>query len=94
MTWTEDWTGWVVLCRTNSEVEAAQEYLDSKEIRNLIVKRGDLDLDQMGDLLNRNAVKIMTIHSAKGLEFPHVVVVGCKTFNEEERRICYVAATR
>ena len=62
MTWTEDWTGWVVLCRTNSEVEAAQEYLDSKEVRNLIVKRGDLDLDQMGDLLNRNAVKIMTIH--------------------------------
>lgn len=23
MTWTEDWTGWTVLCRTNSEVEAA-----------------------------------------------------------------------
>ena len=94
MTWTEDWTGWTVLCRTNSEVETAQEYLDSKNVKNLIVKRGDLDLDQMGDLLNRNAVKIMTIHSAKGLEFDNVVAVGCKTFNEEERRICYVAATR
>lgn len=94
MTWTEDWTGWTVLCRTNSEIEAAQEYLDSKDVRNVIVKRGDLDLNQMGDLLGRNAVKIMTIHSAKGLEFDHVVAVGCKTFNEEERRICYVAATR
>lgn len=63
MTWTEDWTGWTVLCRTNSEVETAQEYLDSKNVRNLIVKRGDLDLDQMGKLLNRNAVKIMTVHA-------------------------------
>lgn len=63
MTWTEDWTGWTVLCRTNSEVETAQEYLDSKNVRNLIVKRGDLDLDQMGGLLNRNAVKIMTVHA-------------------------------
>jgi DNA helicase-2/ATP-dependent DNA helicase PcrA len=48
----------------------------------------------MGDLLNQNKVKIMTIHSAKGLEFPHVVVVGAKSFNQEERRISYVAATR
>lgn len=63
MTWTEDWTGWTVLCRTNSEVETAQEYLDSKNVKNLIVKRGDLDLDQMGGLLNRNAVKIMTVHA-------------------------------
>lgn len=63
MTWTEDWTGWTVLCRTNSEIEAAQEYLDSKDVRNIIVKRGDLDLDQMGDLLGRNAVKIMTVHA-------------------------------
>lgn len=36
----------------------------------------------------------MTIHSAKGLEFPYVVTIGAKVFNQEERRICYVAATR
>ena len=94
MTWTNDWTGWTVLCRANSEVEAAQNYLDKIEVPSVIVKRGDLDLEEMGDLLGRNQVKIMTIHSAKGLEFDHVVVVGAKRFNEEERRICYVAATR
>ena len=55
---------------------------------------------------NLNAVKLMTIHNSKGLEFPVVFVVGmvkdifpsfrCQTEEdlEEERRICYVALTR
>ncbi|MBE6638340.1 MAG: ATP-dependent DNA helicase PcrA [Ruminococcaceae bacterium] len=57
----------------------------------------------------RDAVKLMTIHSAKGLEFPVVFVIGftegifpsSKTIEErkkagleEERRLCYVAITR
>ncbi|MBQ9460043.1 MAG: UvrD-helicase domain-containing protein [Oscillospiraceae bacterium] len=54
-----------------------------------------------------NAVTMMTIHSAKGLEFPCVYVVGMeegvfpgqRAFAEdeeleEERRLCYVAMTR
>ena len=94
MTWTTDWTGWVILCRMNAEIIEAEKILNEKGIPNIILKRGDLDLEAMGDMLNRNAVKIMTVHSAKGLEFPHVVSVGCMVFNEEERRICYVSATR
>lgn len=57
----------------------------------------------------RDAVKLMTIHAAKGLEFPVVFVIGftegifpsAKTIEdrklyglEEERRLCYVAITR
>ena len=54
----------------------------------------------------RNAVKLMTVHTAKGLEFPYVFVVGMndgifpskKTANvegmEEERRLAFVAMTR
>ncbi|MCL2081551.1 MAG: UvrD-helicase domain-containing protein [Oscillospiraceae bacterium] len=53
-----------------------------------------------------NAVVLMTIHSAKGLEFPTVFVTGLeegifpslRTLDpmelEEERRLCYVAMTR
>lgn len=54
-----------------------------------------------------NAVKLMTVHAAKGLEFPVVFVVGMEDglfphsralLNpqemEEERRLCYVALTR
>ena len=54
-----------------------------------------------------DAVTMMTMHSAKGLEFPTVFLCGCEeglfpSFRsmeseeeiEEERRICYVAMTR
>ncbi len=56
---------------------------------------------------NEDAVTLMTMHSAKGLEFPTVFVVGMeegifpnhRTIEntedlEEERRLCYVAITR
>ncbi|MBQ3356766.1 MAG: UvrD-helicase domain-containing protein [Oscillospiraceae bacterium] len=54
-----------------------------------------------------DAVVMMTMHSAKGLEFPNVFIVGCEEGlfpglrsigdneeMEEERRLCYVAITR
>ena len=56
--------------------------------------------------LSANKVKLMTIHAAKGLEFPHVFLAGLsegvlpsrktKTVDamEEERRLCFVALTR
>ena len=56
---------------------------------------------------NNDVVTLMTIHSAKGLEFDHVFIVGVEEgifphINsmdsdeelEEERRLCYVAITR
>ena len=63
------------------------------------------DLDSMDG--SDDCVTLMTIHSAKGLEFPSVYVVGMEDgifpgmnsmFDmdelEEERRLCYVAMTR
>ncbi len=56
---------------------------------------------------NTDVVTLMTVHSAKGLEFKHVYIIGLEegifphtnSFNngediEEERRLCYVAVTR
>jgi len=55
----------------------------------------------------KNLVNLMTLHCAKGLEFPVVFIIGCEEgifphsksfFNseqmEEERRLCYVGITR
>lgn len=63
----------------------------------------DLDSREEGD----NCVTMMTMHAAKGLEFPQVYLVGMEEGlfpgnramgdaeeMEEERRLCYVAMTR
>ncbi len=66
-----------------------------------------LATDQDNDTNDNNKVSLMTIHLAKGLEFPYVYIVGLeenlfpsamnlnsRTELEEERRLFYVALTR
>ena len=63
------------------------------------------DIEQYNE--GDDAVVMMTMHSSKGLEFPHVFLVGFedglfpgmraigdREEMEEERRLCYVAITR
>ena len=63
------------------------------------------DIEQYNE--GDDAIVMMTMHSAKGLEFPHVFLVGFEDGlfpgmraigdyeeMEEERRLCYVAITR
>lgn len=66
--------------------------------------------DQDSMMKSASAVKLMTVHAAKGLEFPYVFVTGLeqdlfphkrmgqgpqsKEDSEEERRLFYVAVTR
>ena len=65
------------------------------------------DLDEAGD--DKDRVLLMTLHSAKGLEFPHVYLTGMEDgifpsymainsgdeeAEEEERRLAYVGITR
>ena len=84
-------------------------YVENAEIPTLagfleeIALYTDLEQYNEGD----DAVVMMTMHSAKGLEFPHVFLVGFEDGlfpgmraigdteeMEEERRLCYVAITR
>jgi len=54
--------------------------------------------EQKRDQTLGNGIFLSTVHSAKGMEFPHVFVLGgwrCGNKEaEEERRACYVAMTR
>ena len=82
-------------------IYSLEEFLDD-----LILLNTNEDLSEN---LNNDSVKLMTIHSAKGLEFNSVFIVGVEKGNyplshpsvknetkhkEEERRMFYVAITR
>ncbi|AKF25542.1 ATP-dependent DNA helicase [Sulfurovum lithotrophicum] len=81
--------------------------------RDAVIKNPDLTLDEFlndislqsdQDQIEENAVTIMSIHAAKGLEFEHLFVIGLEeeffpllgegNNMEEERRLGYVAITR
>jgi len=88
-----------------------------RELRSVAPSGGDLsemlaeaalftDLEKL-DLDDKNAVNLLTLHAAKGLEFPVVFLVGMEESvfphfkcledredMEEERRLCYVGMTR
>ncbi len=65
------------------------------------------DQDELASKEEHDAVRLMTVHAAKGLEFPYVIITGLEEGlfpherlddsgidREEERRLFYVALTR
>jgi DNA helicase-2/ATP-dependent DNA helicase PcrA len=90
-------------------VSAAREFMERSEDRTLQAFLDSValiaDIDEMSE--GTGAVTLMTLHSAKGLEFPVVFITGMEegVFPharalsdddelEEERRLCYVGMTR
>lgn len=86
-----------VKCERNGEEPTLENFLADVA---LVADIDDAELDE-------EAVTLMTLHSAKGLEFPDVFLVGMEegifphsrtlmdeNEIEEERRLCYVGITR
>lgn len=85
---------WFILTRTNDQVDEMCRALASAGVPYDSFKRSELDNKELGEKMKANTVKVLTIHTSKGLEANNVVVIGAKFFNIEERCISYVAATR
>lgn len=82
-----------------SPVEAAEALLENAALQS--------DQDTLNDTGAGDAVRLMTVHAAKGLEYPYVFISGLEeglfpherldekgVDTEEERRLFYVALTR
>lgn len=93
----------VTACRQFERPEEADEMtMLSAFLSHAALEAGEGQADEFDD-----AVQLMTLHSAKGLEFPMVFMVGVEEGMfpsqmsaeeagrlEEERRLCYVGMTR
>ncbi|MFW6210025.1 MAG: ATP-dependent helicase, partial [Patescibacteria group bacterium] len=79
--------------------DATEQLLESAALQS--------DQDELAKKEEQNAVRLMTVHAAKGLEFPYVFITGLeeglfpheriddgRIDQEEERRLFYVALTR
>lgn len=115
-------TGYVAMLEEKDTVENRTRLENVRELKSSIVSyMENTDEPSLGGFLeeialytdieqydpNADAVVMMTMHAAKGLEFPHVFLVGMEeglfpgmravgeaAEMEEERRLCYVAITR
>ena len=82
--------------------------VDGIEAIRMLVEEASLAQDTDNIEYEKDLINLMTLHSAKGLEFPVVFMAGCEQgllphartlFGaedelEEERRLCYVGVTR
>lgn len=115
-------TGYVAMLQQNDDIENRTRLENVRELKSSILSYMEnaetptlagfleeialyTDIEQYDQ--NADAVVMMTMHSAKGLEFPYVFLVGFEEGlfpgmraigepdeMEEERRLCYVAITR
>ncbi|MCQ2078574.1 MAG: UvrD-helicase domain-containing protein [archaeon] len=111
-----DMTGYEKFMRLQGD----QERLDNMaELKRAIIEYGEDPDSTLADFLNRvalftntdkrdrrDSVRLMTVHTSKGMEFPYVFIIGLdegvfpsskvETADdmEEERRLMYVAMTR
>lgn len=92
---------WFILVRTNKEIYEMEQKLNFLGIPFITFKRSELDLSQMREKLEENSVKLLTVHSSKGLESKNVLLYGNfpvrqkpYLINSDERKVMYVGCTR
>lgn len=92
---------WFILTRSNREVFEIQAELEELEIPYIGFRKGGVTKEEMDALLAMDAVKLLTVHTSKGLENKNVLLYGNFPvavpkwrLNDDERKVMYVGVTR
>lgn len=88
---------WFVLTRSNKQIIEVMTALERRGIPCDTFKKGEAGHEDIQRRMKEDTVKVLTIHSAKGLENDYVAVYGMTLgdgVDEDERFVAYVAATR
>lgn len=92
---------WFVLVRTNKDLVKMEEKLNELYIPYVSFRKGEMTLEEMRKCIAEDKVKLLTIHTSKGLESPNVLMWGNfpikeKPYlrNNDEIKVRYVGCTR
>lgn len=96
-----DYKDWFILVRTNKDLFKIEQKLLDLNIPYVSFRKGEMSLDEMRKCMEENKVKLLTIHTSKGLESKNVLMWGNFPINEkpylrnnDELKVRYVGATR
>ena len=90
----EDYGKWFILCRTNEQIAILMDKFEENNLPCVTFKQAQLTNKEIDEQLEANIIKILTIHSAKGLESEKVLVLNVFYSDDDDRLLYYVAATR
>ena len=90
----DEYKDWFFLTRTNAQLSDVMYFLEKEEIPCDTFKKATLADGELYKKMKENTVKVLTIHTAKGLENKNVIVFGATVYSKDERKVAYVAATR
>lgn len=88
------WGDWFVLCRTNADIDLFKTLFEKQNIPTDTFRQAEFTNSEIEAKMKENTVKILTVHSAKGLAAPYVLSYNIRAYNDDEAKVCYVSATR
>lgn len=89
---------WFILTRTNKEMNQVCAILSKNGIDHYSFKQSQIQEDKIDEIMSRKCIRVLTIHSAKGLECENVALYGRfpvkGTGDSDELKVYYVGLTR
>ena len=96
-----DYKEWFVLVRTNKDLAKLEMKMNDLGIPFVSFRKGEMSLNEMRECMAEDKIKVLTIHTSKGLESKNVLLWGNfpivqKPYlrNNDEIKVLYVGITR